>query len=266
MDLPVGTQRIAVADLTTDKLPRLLVLNAEGTLAIQKLSQEGTKEEATVALGTGAARFVVGHFAKGVSPAQIVVPNAVFYRDGETYRKKELADLPEVTGSVRFDDGTESIIVFSRGEQPSGYELDLAAEKPVKAGREISEPQAEGSPYREIIPHFPPEMFENAPFPEEVKRGSLARLLVPRSDKRLYGVFSWQAADGSYVALVDGAQLFPMPVADMKPLWKSPKLAGKVLDIALGPDPKGGAQSGMLVLTQSGDDSKGRQAEFFALE
>src|SRR5262245_58110815 len=30
MDLPAGTQRVAVADVTEDKLPRLLVLSDEG--------------------------------------------------------------------------------------------------------------------------------------------------------------------------------------------------------------------------------------------
>jgi hypothetical protein len=265
MDLPAGTQRVAVADVTDDKLPRLLVLNAEGTLAIRKLSAEGSKEEATVALGTGAARFVVGHFTKG-KPAQIVVPNAVFYREGESYRKKELPDLTEVTGSVRFTDGTENIFSMSPESPPAGFELDLSAEKPVKPGREVPQPQAEGSDYREIIPFFPPEMFQKEPFPDEVKNGGLVRLFVPRSDKKLYGVFSWQAADGPYVAVVDGGDLFPHPIAEMKPLWKSPKLTGKVLDIALGADPKGGAQPGLLVLTQAGDDGKGRSLEFFALE
>jgi hypothetical protein len=99
-----------------------------------------------------------------------------------------------------------------------------------------------------------------------VKKGGLVRLFIPRSDKKLYGVFSWQAAEGSYVALVGGGDLFPRPVAAMKPLWKSPKLGGKVLDLALGPDPKGGTQTGLLVLTQAGEDGKGRSLEFFALE
>jgi hypothetical protein len=265
MDLPAGTQRVAVADVTDDKLPRLLVLNAEGTLAIQKLSAEGSKEEATVALGTDAARFVAGHFTKG-KPAQIVVPKAVFYREGETYRKKELPDLTEVTGSVRFADGTENIFSMAPESPPAGFELDLSAEKPVKPGREVPQPQAEGSDYREIVPFFPPEMFQKEPFPEEVKNGGLVRLFVPRSDKKLYGVFSWQAADGPYVAVVNGGDLFPQPVAEMKPLWKSPKLAGRVLDIALGTDPKGGTQTGLLVLTQAGEDGKGRNLEFFALE
>jgi hypothetical protein len=148
-------QRVAVADVTEDRLPRLLVLNAEGTLAIQKLSAEGAKEEATVALGPGAARFVVGHFAKG-KPAQIVVPRAVFYREGETYVKKELPDLTEVTGSVRFADGTETIFSMVPDSPPASYELDLRAERPVKTGRDIPQPQAEGGDYREIIPYFPP--------------------------------------------------------------------------------------------------------------
>jgi hypothetical protein len=268
MDLPAGTQRVALADVTDDKLPRLLVLSADGTLAIRKLSAEGAKEEASVALGPGAAQFVVGHFSKG-RPAQIVVPNAVFYREGDSYRKKELADLKEVTGSVRFEDGSEAIFVMNEGKgegPPTSYELDLGAEKPLKTGRELPQPRAEENAYREITPHFPPSVFDNGPFPAEVKSGALARLFVPRGDKRLYGVLSWQAADGSYVVVIGGGDLFPEPVAGMKPVWKSPKLAGKVLDIALGPDPKGGAGTGMLVLTQAGDDGKGRRVQFFALE
>jgi hypothetical protein len=265
MDLPAGTQRVAVADVTADRLPRLLVLNAEGTLAIQKLSRDGAAEEASVALGAGAGRFVVGHFAKG-GPAQIVVPSAVFYREGESYRKKALPDLTDVGGSVRFADGSEGILGRFGEGPPVSHGLDLGAEKSLKPGREIPEPTPEETTYREIIAHFPPEMFQEAPFPEEVKKGSLARLFVPRSDRRLYGVFSWQAADGSYVALVGGGDLFPQPIAEMKPLWKSPRLAGKVLDIALGADPKGGAAMGLLILTQAGDDGKGRCLDFFALE
>lgn len=270
MDLPAGTRRVAVADTAAtgasgeEKAVRLLVLNAEGVLAIRKLSNAGAKEEASVSLGPGAAHFVVGHFARG-GPAQIVVPSAVFYREGETYRKKALPDLTEVTGSVRFADGTENIFVMSRESPPLGYELDLAAEKPLKAGRDVPTPGAEDGAYREISPHLTPEIFENEPFPEPVKRGGLVRLFAPRADKRLYGILSWQAADGSYVAAVGGGDLFPEPAADMKPLWKSEKLSGKVLDIALGPDPKGGTESGFLVLTQVGDDGKGRQIEFFTL-
>src|SRR5262249_4337774 len=153
----------------------------------RKLSAEGSKEEATVALGPGAARFVVGHFTKDKlagdrRPAQIVVPNAVFYREGETYRKKALPDLTEVTGSVRFADGTENIFSMTPDSPPASFELDLGAENPVKSGREVPQPQAEGSDYREIIPFFPPEIFEKEPFPEEVKSGGLVRLFVPRSD------------------------------------------------------------------------------------
>lgn len=265
MDLPAGTQRVAVADVTGDKLPRLLVLNAEGTLAVRKLSAEGSKEEATLTLGPGAERFVVGHFARG-KPAQIVVPQAVFYREGDAYRKKALPDLTEVTGSVRFADGTETIFSMAPESPPESFALDLAAEMPVRPGRALPQPEAEGTDLREIVAFFPAEMFERESFPAEIKSGRLVRLFVPYSDKKLYGVFSWQAADGSHVAVVGGGDLFPEPAAGMKPLWKSPKLPGKVLDIALGADPKNGMQTGMLVLTQAGEDGKGRSLEFFALE
>jgi hypothetical protein len=265
MDLPTGTQRVAVADVTDDKRPRLLVLDGEGTLSVQKLSDTAAEKEASIPLGAGAARFVAGHFAKD-RPAVIAVPGAVYYRDGDKYSKKAAADLTEVTGSVRFPDGREFIFVFTEGSPPVSYSVDLSADKPLKGGPEVPEPDAKAGQFREIVAYLPQEIFDHGPFPDEVKKGAIARLFDPHSENRLYGVLAWQATDGAYVVVVDGADLFPEPKADMKPTWKSPKLAGKVLDIALGPDPKGSKQTGVFVLQAAGDDGKGRVLEFFALE
>ena len=91
-------------------------------------------------------------------------------------------------------------------------------------------------------------------------------LLDPSLDNLIFCLFAWQEADAPYVALVDAGALFPQPVPDTKPLWKSPKLSGKVLDIALGPDPRGSKQTGFLILEASGEGGKGRTVEFFAVE
>jgi hypothetical protein len=91
------------------------------------------------------------------------------------------------------------------------------------------------------------------------------RLFVPEKGKAFYGLLAWQG-DTSHLALIKGSDLFPMPNADMKPLWKSPKLTGKILDIVMGPSVKDAKQSGVYVLSASGDDGKGRQLEFFTME
>src|SRR3989442_802598 len=69
MALPAGTLRLAVADVTGDKKPRLLVLDDKGTLAIHKISEAKSEEiklekEGEIALGKDAAKFAIGHFAK----------------------------------------------------------------------------------------------------------------------------------------------------------------------------------------------------------
>jgi hypothetical protein len=265
MELPDGTQRVAIADVTEDKKPRLLVLDKGGTLTVQKLTDNAAATEGSIALGKEAARFVTGHFAKG-KPALIVLPGAVFYKDGDKYSKKELADLTEVTGSAQFIDGTEVIFVLSKNAPPTSYAIDLAAEKPLSSGQPFPQPDPKGGQFRAVVAHLPPEMLEQESFPEPVKRGMVARLFDPVSDNRIFGLFAWQEPDGPYVALLDAGAIFPQPVADTKPLWKSPKLTGKVLDIALGPDPKGSKQTGFMVLESTGEAGKGRKAEFFAVK
>jgi hypothetical protein len=265
MDLPAGTTRVAIADVTEDKKPRLLVLDKDGTLTISKLSDTGTAKESTVALGKDASRFVTGHFAAG-KPALIVAPGAVFYKDGEKYSKKEAPELTEITGSARFIDGTEVVFVLAQGGPPTSYGIELAAEKPLTPGKELPQPDPSGGQFREIVANLPSEMLEQEPFPEPVKKGGIVRLIDSYTDNRIFGLVSWQEGDASYVAILEAASLFPQPVADSKPIWKSPKMSGKVLDISMGPDPKGSKQTGFLVLTASGEDGKGRTAEFFALE
>lgn len=267
MDLAAGTKRIAVADVTEDKKPRLLVLNAEGKLTVHKLSATATApgdSEGAVSLGEKADKFAVGHFAKG-KPAVIAVPGAIFYREGEAYSKKAAGDLTDVSGSVRFTDGGEYILIFDGQGPPTSRGVDLSAANLLTAGPDMPEPKAEGGSYREVVVTLSPELQEHLPLPEEAKKGGILRLVDPRSDSKLFGLLAWQTADSSHAVLVDGGSLFSN-AGDMKPLWKSPKLAGKILDIAPAPDPRGSKQQGFLVLQATGADGKGRLLEFFALD
>jgi hypothetical protein len=272
MDLPPDTTRAVVADITGDGKPRLLTLGADGTLSVHKIAAgaaEGKPEkEASVALGKDATKFLVGRFAKG-KPALIVAPGGTFYWDNNKFAQKPALEQElgnGMTGSFRRKDGFEAFFVFSPGAPPSSYVVDLSAEKIYQPGPELPEPTAEGSPLREMVVNFPRAFFEQMSFPDEVKAGSLARLFDPRGQDKLFGLFAWQAADGSYVAVVEGSSLFPRPRADAKPSWKSAKLAGKVLDIALGADVKGTEQTGFYVLQEAGAEQKERVLEFFALD
>jgi hypothetical protein len=270
MDLPIGTQRVAVADVTGDKKLRLLVLDDKGTLAIHKLSDAKTEEtktekEGEIALGKDAAKFAVGRFAKD-KPALIVVPGALFYRDGDKYSKKEVADLENLSGSVLFSDGTECLFTLGQNGPPTSYGVDLTAEKLLTPGKPMPEPNATAGVYREIVVQLPPNMLQDGPFPDAIKQGALVRLQDIRNDKNLYGVVAWQTAEGPFVAIIGASDLFPMPNSDTKPVWKSPKLAGKVLDIAFGPNPRNTKQTGLFVLQAGGEGGKKPLVEFFSLE
>jgi hypothetical protein len=267
VDAPEGTQRVVLAAVMADETPRVLTLDSMGTLVVNKLSGTTLEKEGSVALGPGAEKFAAGRFQKG-KPAVIVAPTAVFYRDGDTFQKKSITELTDPLGSVRFTDGRECLMVFSMMGPPAAYGIDLAAENPLTVGPETPEPMATGSPYQSVAPNLPRELLANeeGPFPAEVRKGGVIRLVTPPNSDRLCAMFAWQTGDEPGLALVDAGMLFPMPKTDMKPIWKSPKLGGKVLDITHGTNPKDSKQTGFAVLQEAGTDGKGRVIEFFAFE
>ncbi len=264
VDIPADTKRAAVADVIGDGKPRLLRLGADGTLTVHKLADGKPEKETSLALGKDAAKFVVGHFAKDKPPI-IVAPGGTFYWDKDKFSQKPAPDAQGIYASVRMTDGSEVFIAFEKDAPPEVYTVDLSMAKVFQSGAELPQMMAEGGSIREIAPEFPRDFFEMQPFPEEIKKGGIARVFDPRMTGKLYGLFAWQATDGYYAALLGGDSLFPQPQADAKPIWKSPKLAGKVLDIALGRDMKDAKQTGFYVLQQSGAEGKERVLEFFAL-
>lgn len=267
IDLPAETKRVAVAEITGDGKPRLLVLGADDTLTIHKIADGKPEKEASVALGKDAAKFVVGRFAKG-SPPILVAPCGTFYwdKDKDKLVQKPATDAQGIYASVRMTDGSESFMVFQKDAPPAMYSIDLSKEKIFQPSADLPQPMAEGGSIREISVEFPRDFFEGEGFPDEVKKGGIARICDPRMTGKLYGLFAWQSAEGSYAALIGGGSLFPQPQADAKPLWKSPKLAGGILDIALGTNMKDAKQTGFYVLQKSGAEGKERVLEFFVLD
>src|SRR5947209_4437055 len=85
--LPADSRRIAVADLSGDGKPRLLALGKESNLTVISLTGAAPAKEMSVDLGPNATSFVAGRFSKG-KPALIVVPGAVFLKEGDKLTRK----------------------------------------------------------------------------------------------------------------------------------------------------------------------------------
>lgn len=263
--LPVkeNTTRIFVADVTGDRTPRLLTLGSDHNLAVHKVGENGAQVEATIALGDKSRQIAVGHFAKG-KPAVIVVPGAIHYRDGDKYAKKETTDVSDITGQVRFADGEECFFFFAGGV-PDVWSVDLSAEKPITYGRELVPPDQGAGLYSFLTVHIAPEFMSALGLPEQAQKTGFAAGFDPRADKNLYALLTWQDNDGPAMVVADISALALGGGGEVKPIWRSPKLAGKVLDVALGTDPRGSKQTGFFVLMETAD-GKGRQVEFFALD
>ena len=271
MSLPAGTVRVAVADVTEDKKHRLLVLDGKGTLTINRLANAKDiivlENDGEIALGKDAAKFAVGHFVKG-KPAMIAAPGGIYYRDGGKFSKKPTTDLDNLSGAVRFTDGTECLFTLDQvvnGGPPVSFAVDPTAEKPLSPGKEMPEPEQTSGVYGEITVQLPPQMLEGSKFPDEMKQGGVVRLQDIRNDKNLYAVIAWQAADGSYLVVLEGSDVFPQGNPSAKPVWKSPNLAGKMLDIALGPNPRDPKQTGIFALYANDAGDKKPVLEFFTL-
>lgn len=265
VEVPATTKRIGVGDVVGDKVTRLLVLDDHNKLTVLNVATATPKEDASVDLGESGPKFVVGLFAKG-KPAVVVVPGAIYYRDGDSVKKKAATDLADITGTVRFTDGTENVFFFGGGGQPDTYGVDLANDKPLTAGREMVDPGSGGGVYASLVAHLPSEILGGLGVPEQGQKAGLIGLFDPRNEGKLYAWIPWADKD-EYTLQVTGVDaLGHGDPATFKPIWTSPKLAGKVLDVTVGADPRNAKQVGLFILMATGDSGKTRTVEFFALD
>lgn len=258
MDITPAAERVALGDLTGDKTARLVLVTKDGKASVNKVSDKLT-EEGTVDLGKDWTKVAVGKYAKG-KPAVIVVPGAVYYKDGDKYAKKDAKDISDITGYARFTDGEESVFYYSGAGIPESWAVDLGAEKVVTAGHDFVDPGQGGGVYSELTIHPPVDLLQGLHIPEEGQKTLVMGLFDPRNEGKLYQWITWAPKEGgTYLTVAE----FSGGNEEIKPIWKSSKLSGKILDVALGTDPKGSKNSGFLVLTQEGDK---RTVEFFALD
>jgi hypothetical protein len=262
MELPTRARRIASADVMGDKRPRLLVLGEDGTLVVNKVAAGSLEKEAEIALGPKGTTFVAGRFAKE-RPAIIAAPGAIYYREGEKFVRREASEVTDITGTVQFVDGSVYFFFFDGGDNPNVWGVDLSRPNPLTTGREMVPPEQGAGYYAEVIARLSPGILAGFGLPAEAQKPGLVGLCDPRGDSKLYALYGWESADGSYLVVVDYSQPGAGPP---KPVWRSPKLAGRLLDMVFGADPQGSHQKGILVLQAIGEEQKGRLVEFFALE
>jgi len=265
VDAPVTTRRIVVADVMDDHTPRLLLLNDHNVVGVYKLNGTKLDKEDEVDMSDGAPKFVAGHFAKG-KPAILAAPGMVAFRADGKFVRKPTPDVTELTGYVRYWDGTENYFIYQGGGVPQSYAVDTAAAKPVIDGKEMSDPSGSVQVYSEITIHPGPELLTGIGLPDAATKSGVAGIYAPRSDGKLYTWAPWLDADGSSSIHVSEFSGFGGQGGDQKAAWTSPKLAGKVLDISLGSDPKNPMQPGLYVLEATGDGGMARTVEFFALD
>src|SRR5688500_8914358 len=204
--LPKEARRISIADVNADKKPRLLVLGKGGELTVYRTAAMGLTKEQTVDLGPSAGRFVAGKFAKD-KPAVIAVPGSIYYLEGDGFKSKKV-ELAEITGSVKFADGSEYIFFFAGG-QPDVYGIDLAASNPLTPGRDMVLPAEAAGVYRTLVAHLPAELLGALGVPEDAHSAGVVGLIDPRSDDKLYGFWARQTKDGSFLDLLDASNLPP---------------------------------------------------------
>ncbi len=261
MDVSNSAQRIALGDVTGDKTARVILVGADGKATVNKVGDGKLTEEASIDLGKDSKKVVVGNYAKG-KPAVIVVPGAVFFKDGDKYTRKEAKDISDVNGHARFSDGTENAFFFAGGGPPDAWGIDLAADKGVTAGHDFVDPGQGGGVYSELIVRPSVDIMAMLQIPEEGQKTQVLGIYDPRNEGKLYQWLTWAPKEGgAYIVVSEFTGLGP--AAEFKPIWKSPKLAGKIIDVAVGADPKGSKNAGFLILTQDGDK---RNLEFFALD
>ncbi|HSV74461.1 MAG TPA: hypothetical protein VLH79_11950 [Chthonomonadales bacterium] len=261
-DLPAGIRRASIGYVVDDRLPRVVTWGEGDRVEVLNVSGERPVVEASAEVGaTGASMAVVRRPTGRL--ASIVVPGAVFVMEGGRLVRRPVPDIKGVHGAVRFADGTENVF-FIDGAGVLTWAINPAAERMVTAGREMVTPDQASGVFADLWARLPQEVMAMIGWPDEVAKSEVLGLLDVRGDSKAYAWVPVARPAGNYLVFADAMQMMfgTMP----RPVWQSPRLAGRVLDVASGMDPKGGRKRGLLLLMATGEEGKGRTLEFLALD
>src|SRR5207248_583339 len=152
-------------------------------------------KELNLDLGADASTFIVGRFAPG-RPVMIVVPGAVFMREADKYVKKPAPDLKEITGTVRFKDGTENIFFFA-GAAPETW--GVTASGSLEKGRQMVTPDMGAGVYSEMVARLPADVLSALGAPAGTQKIGVVGFFDPRNSGNLYCWLPMQENDIGYV-------------------------------------------------------------------
>ena len=262
VEAPADARRAVLLDADGKHSMRVATLGAGTTLTLHKIADGKTATDTTVDLGPKAAQFVAGSFAGNTSAGCILVPGAVYVKKGDAYSKIASPSVEAITGSVRFTDGAECAFFFDGAGQPAVWTVKPDAADGLGYGPSMVMPDQGAGTYSWLTAKMPVDALAALGWPSDLIKTGIFGLVDARADNTLSAwVIMGEGAEAKIV-LTDMAAI---ATGSVKPLWTSPKLAGSVLDVTYGLDPKDGKTWGFLVLT-AGKDNTGRTLEFFALD
>lgn len=256
VEVPDWANHLGVGDVTGDKKPRLLLSNRANRLTVYRLEKSTLKQESAIELGTKGERFVIGRFLKG-KPEAIVVAGAVFHREGAEYVRIAVPEITSVNGNTRYADGTEEVLQWEPTAPPQTWAFGTSKPESPKVGQGIRPPKDSAGFLKLVVIRGTPEFLAQLDAGDDFVKAGVIGNFDPRGDGEYYLWAPKITADGSF---------FTVSSVEGKPVWKSDKLDGKILDVAMGDDPEGTKQKGVFLLLAHGADGKARSVLFLALE
>jgi len=258
VELPAATTRVTVADVFGDKKPRLLAL-AGKSISIYKSSPTLADVEKTVELSESAKCMFAFRPDVG-KPSALLVPGYVVYLVSGVLTAKAVPELKDLAGVVRFADGTEQALTFKDGKL-SAWSVSLDGDMKIKPGREMVMPDQAVGVYSNATIRADKDSLVQLGLPDEIAQFGAVGGIDPRGDKKLYGWVVRQTDDGDNIIVVDVSN-----ASNMMPVWLSPRLTGKAIDLGYGPSPKDSKATGFAALVATGDKGAKRTLVFYALD
>ena len=279
---PDAVRRLAVADVTGDKTPRLVMLsevpgNKEaGTLTVRKWDGKTFVTEFTADVKAPADKLEVGRFAGANRPAVIVTGDALFVWNGTTFARKPAAHSLPLFGSTRLKSGEERLLLApSPTEDVIAYRVNPDANGTDWLVDGIAAPHS--TEVRWGTMNAPPDFFEKMGLQPPLSAGGLIGLWDARQNGSLLLYYPKVDADFDvqpdpknpnkpkvqYKGRAASYLIFRDPNTAAGPeVWSTPRLNGFVYDVAR-EDPKDG-KPGLLILGSEAPDGKSRVIYFFA--
>lgn len=264
--------KVAVAPTHPDGLNRLILLSESAApsarrLEIRKWSGAAWVTDFEDQAPAGTDRLAAGKYATGL-PAVIATSKAFWYWDSGKYVKKPTQRELPILGSVILRDGTERLLV-REGEglkmhaiDPKSPNLLLAAQDP---------PASAQTTFFEMKGRT--EELKALEVPDLLAAGGVLGLWdTGKPQPLLYAIQIAAQLAGTGAKpddlVIKGQDVYLSVIdprsATIRALWRSEKLKGNVLDVALN-DPHSAAR-GLTVLTAETEGQKGRSLYFFQLE